>query len=284
MYWPDRLGAYQRQPLEMQGPDLDAQLKEYGAEGWDGADYGSFRVSAWRFKDVTGAYAAAFEPANQGATRVGNYLVTCQGNCPKNLAELAQSALPHVSRGSAPNLVDYLPVRNRIARSERYILGPVSLHSNAPSIPASAAAFDFGTEATLARYKASSGDVTLAVFSFPTPDIARQQAPKFQTNPSISMKRSGPLVIAALGDRAEAAKLLSQIKYAGIVEENETPPLELKPQSAARMLLAISDLAGFVLAFCALSGLLVGGGLYLARRFGYSGADGSLTTLHLNGK
>jgi hypothetical protein len=50
------------------------------------------------------------------------------------------------------------------------------------------------------------------------------------------------------------------------------------------MVLAILSLAGLLLGFCLLSGLAVGGTLRLARRFGYSAAEGSLITLHLEGK
>jgi len=71
------------------------------------------------------------------------------------------------------------------------------------------------------------------------------------------------------------------------VASNEPPPvkpLELKPQSAGQMVLAILSLAGLLLAFCLLSGLAVGGTLRIARRFGYQGAEGSMITLHLEGK
>ncbi len=50
------------------------------------------------------------------------------------------------------------------------------------------------------------------------------------------------------------------------------------------MILAIISLAGLLLAFCVLSGLAFGAMLIIARRFGYSGAEGSLITLHLSGK
>jgi len=77
------------------------------------------------------------------------------------------------------------------------------------------------------------------------------------------------------------------VNYEAIVATNERPPekpLELKPESAGKMVLAILSLAGLLLAFCLLSGLAVGGALRLARRFGYSAAEGSLITLHLEGK
>jgi hypothetical protein len=117
--------------------------------------------------------------------------------------------------------------------------------------------------------------------------MARQQLPEFQKITGATAKRTGPLVVVAVGPSAASAKLLESVNYEGVVAENEKPPekpLELKPESAGKMVLAILSLAGLLLAFCLLSGLAVGGMLRLARRFGYSGAEGSMTTLHLEGK
>jgi hypothetical protein len=282
---PDRIGSsYQLQPIEMKGPPMDAQLAEYGADGWDGGNYGNFTVTAWRFKDPTGAYAASLE---QPGTRVGNYLVECTGKCPKDLPQLLDASLPHVSHGSLPSLIDYFASKNLVPRSERYILGAVGLAANAPEIPIPAALFDFGTEAELGRYRTPGGQATLIVFSFATPSLARQQLPQFQHITGAAVKRTGPLIVVAFGPAAASAKLLDKVNYQGVVEENEKPPvkpLELKPESAGKMVLAILSLAGLLLVFCLLSGLAVGGALRLARKFGYSAAEGSLITLHLEGK
>jgi hypothetical protein len=217
-------------------------------------------------------------------SRIGNYLVLCLGDCPRDFLKLAESGLPRVSHGSVPTLEAYLPQKGRVPETERYVVGPARLEQNLPEIPASAVAFEFGAEAAIARYQFGQSSAVLALFSYPTPQMARQQAPKFQAIPGAEVKRTGSLVAVVLGPSALAPKLLSEVNYSATVSINETPPLELKPQTAAQMLLAIINLAGMVLGFCAASGLLVGGGLYLARRFGYSGAHGALTTLHLSGK
>ncbi len=288
--WPEHLGNYERNSASIAdaAPDDRARWEEYGLESIERGDYGSFKVTAWRFKDATGAYAGSLElPVS---TRVGNYVVQCQGKCPKNLPQLADASLPHVSHGSLPTLSAYFPSKNLLPRSERYILGSVGLAANAPEIPALAARFDFGTEAQLARYRTVAAPVALVVFSFPTPSMARQQLTDFQKIPNAVVKRTGPLVAVVLGPGAASpasAKLLNSVNYEGVVAENERPPdkpLELKPQSAGQMVLAILSLAGLLLGFCLLSGLAVGGTLRIARRFGYSGAEGSMITLHLEGK
>ncbi len=169
-------------------------------------------------------------------------------------------------------------------------MGPVGLGADAPEIPARAALFDFGTEAELVRYRTLAGPISLIVFSFATPSLARQQLPEFQKIAGAAIKRTGPIIAVALGPAATAeaaAKLLENINYQGVVATNEPPPvkpLELKPETAGQMVLSILSLAGILLGFCLLSGLAVGGILRFARRFGYSAAEGSMITLHLEGK
>jgi hypothetical protein len=283
---PDKLGGESRKSADVVNPPAaeQAELNEYGLETAERAGYGPFHVTAWRFKDPTGAYAGSLLLKG---VRVGNYVVACEGKCPKNLAALADAALPNVSHASIPILSSYLPPKGLISSSERYILGTASLAAAAPEIPASALKFDFSTEGQIAKYKTPGGTTLLGVFSFATPSLARQQLPEFQKITGATAKRTGPLIAVAIGPPAAATKLLSTVSYQGVVEENEKPPdkpLELKPQTAGQMILSVMTLAGLLLAFCLLSGLAVGGTLRLARRFGYSGAEGSMITLHIEGK
>ena len=284
--WPPKLGEYQLKSASVPTAPAAGQIQvaEYGFESAEHADYGPFQVTAWRFRDTTGAYAASLQPSG---VRVGNYVVQCEGKCPRDLPQLADASLPHVSHTAIPTLSAYFPAKGLLPRTERYILGPLGLKADAPDIPTTAVNFDFGTEGQIAHYRTPAGPVTLGVFSFPLPSMARQQLPEFQKITGATAKRSGPLIAVAIGSAAASAKLLEAVNYQGIVEENEKPPekpLELKPESAGKMVLAILTLAGLLLVFCLLSGLAVGGGLRLARKFGYTAAEGSLITLHLEGK
>jgi hypothetical protein len=65
--WPEKLGQYQRQATSSVSPP---QNPEYGSEVAERADYGPFQVTAARFKDPTGAYAASLE--SPVGFRVGN--------------------------------------------------------------------------------------------------------------------------------------------------------------------------------------------------------------------
>jgi hypothetical protein len=281
--WPEHLGAYDRRSVEAS----QAAIDENGREATEQADYGKFKVSATVYKDSTGAYAAWLE-TEEKALQVGNYVIICTGNCPKNLAQLAE-ALPRVSHAPLPALGSYLPAKNLLPHSQRYILGPVGLRQNTPQIPESAVAFQFGTEGAIARYRVLRNEpkteATVAIFSYPTPQIARQQATAFQAISAVAVKRTGPLVAVVLGVPDSAAnQLLSQINYEASVTVNEPMPLILRPETAAQMLLSIITLAGIVLGFCLASGLIFGGLRLLARRFGYADAGTSMTTLHLSDK
>lgn len=287
--WPEQLGKYQRQSVKgssgINAGDLRTEWDEYGEDAIEQADYGTFKATAFKFKDTTGAYAASLEPAGRVTSRIGNYLVMCTGNCPKEFLKMAEAALPNVSGAPLPNLADYLPAKGKIAASERYVVGPQRLRENFPQIPESAVAFQYGTEGALARYRIGKNEATLAIFSYPTPGIARQQLSGFEKIPNAVAKRTGPLVAVVLGaDPAAAGDLLSQLNYQASITINEPAPLVLTPQSTAQMILAIITLAGIVLGFCLVSGLLFGGVRVVARRFGYTGADTPLTTLHLSDK
>src|ERR1700722_3916070 len=202
--WPVQVGTFQRKSAAT--VDTSPRLAEDGLEATESANYGAFRVTAWRYKDTTGAYAASLQ---QGGVRVGNYLVQCEGKCPKDFAKLADASLPHVSHAAIPTLDTYLPSKGLLPRSERYILGPAGLKTDASEIPDSAVNFDFGTEGEIARYQTPAGAVTLAVFSFPLPSMARQQLPEFQKIAGAAAKRTGPLIAVAIGASPARDQLLT---------------------------------------------------------------------------
>lgn len=285
--WPDKLGPYERKSAtelsDQSAPD------EYGRDAAEEADYGAFKVTAVRYKDTTGAFAASLETHDR-PLRAGNYLISCSGKCPKNLAELAES-LPRILHTPVSQLPDYLPLKGMVSGSERYIMGSVGLHNDLPQVSESAVNLQFGAEGAVARYRLGKDEATLAIFSYPTLEMARQQAPAYEKIPGIFVKRTGSLVALvapATGGRAvgpaDAQKLLGQINYQASFSWNEDPPLVVKPETAAQMVLGIITLAGIVLGFCLASGLAFGLVRMIARKFGYSSAGESLTTLSLSGK
>ncbi len=55
----------------------------------------------------------------------------------------------------------------------------------------------------------------MAIFNYPTPQIAMQQVPDFEKLPGAMAKRSGPLVAVVLSpaDPDFAERLLAQVRY-----------------------------------------------------------------------
>ena len=117
--------------------------------------------------------------------------------------------------GRCPRLIDYLPSQDLVPNSERYVEGPAALQKFYPGISPSTAAFHLSAEAQIGEFQAPGGDLKLAIFSYPTPQIARLQTAQFQQISGAMVKRSGPLVAVILSppnpDAAE--KLLSLIRY-----------------------------------------------------------------------
>ena len=274
--WKDR-------PAKSVSVSVDqAVWKEYGFEEAAAASFGRYRVAAYRFDDTTGSFAAS---QWLGGLNAGNYVLVCSGKCPKT-AELQKmtSHLADFSGRPGPSLQYHLP-KNPVPRSERYILGPASLAKFAPGFRAEDAAFQFSTEGEVAKYHAVGSELTLALFSFPTPQMARQQAVAFQKMPGAKVKRTGPLVavIPAPSDLPEAARLLDQVKYQASVTIDEAPrPGPKQSQNVGAMILSIFMLAGIILVFCLLAGLAYGGLRILRRRFGKENADEGMILLHLS--
>ena len=260
-------------------PGNPAVWKELGLKSAEQADFGSHRVIAYEMQDVTGARAAADW---LHAVSLGRFVLTCTGECPAKSDDLLRF-LPDTKGGSAPTLPGYLPRRDWVAGTERYILGPAGLAEFAPGIPESTVGFQFSPEADLMRYRTPSGEATLAVFSYPTPQIARQQAEGFRKLTGAFVKRSGPLVAIATGiaDKNAAWGLLNQVNYEVQVTMNEQSK-HAQAKSIANMVLSIFALAGVLIVFCLVSGLVFAGGRVALQHYGILNADQGMTTLHLS--
>jgi hypothetical protein len=253
-------------------------------KGAEQANFGSHRVIAYEMQDVTGAVAAVdwLRSADPKAVAVGRFVLSCTGKCLAHPKDYLKN-LPDTAGGSAPTLPGYLPRQDFIAGTERYILGPAGLAEFAPGVPAGVVGFQFSPEADLIRYRTLAGEATLAVFSYPTPQIARQQANGFRKLGGAFVKRSGPLVAITTGiaDKNTAWGLLNQVNYEIQVTMNEQSK-HVQAKSIANMVLSIFALAGILIVFCLMSGLVFAGGRVALTRFGIIGAHEVMTSLHLS--
>ncbi len=287
--WPEQLGPFTRGAARPAPVTQAGVWQEYGLLESEAADYtgpsGRFTGSAWRFRDPTGAMAA-FEwqrPAGSTPSAVGplavetpstllvafhNYLLGFGGWKPDGdaLAPLLET-LPLVDQSALPTLPGYMPAANRVANSERYVLGPASLALVEKRIPPSVAAFHLGTEGRFARFSAKGGDLTLGIFSYPTPNLAREREAAFGELPGAVVKRTGPLVAVILSpsDPDEAQRLLARVQYQATITWSERMPTGR--DNVANLILNVLLLAGVLLLFCLAAGLALGGVRLIARRY-----------------
>ncbi len=223
------------------------------------------------------------------AIALGNHLLILDGYIPTadELANVFRS-LPFQQSGPLPTLPDHLPATNLIANSERYVSGPASLQLFSPEISSTTAAFHLGTEGQLATYKTASGEpLRMEIFTFPTPDSARERAADLQKTPNSIVKRTGPLVAVVLNprDTNAAESLLSLVRFQAVItgqDRADHPPT--KKDNWGNFMVNIFILIGIVLAFCLISGALFGGLRHLFRRGGDSSEGEQLITLHLDNR
>ncbi len=302
---PDRLAGAMKSDVKAVEPPDPALFEEYGFDAAEQGKFGPTTLIAWRFRDSTGAMAAyqfmrpaAAKPLksalNQAASRTaggaifeyGNYVIEVKGKVPEDddiapvylaLAKVQQSPLPVVST--------YLPPEGLIPNSERYITGPVALQKFDPKVPPSVAAFRLSAEAQYGRYRTKNGEMSLAIFNYPTPGIARERVEDFGKLPGILAKRSGSLVavLTEVADPDQAERLLAKVNYNASLTVNEKAPNH-EVRSFGQTVLNYIMLSGVIMLFCLFSGLLFAGIRMLARRLGPKDEDGAMITLHLEGK
>jgi hypothetical protein len=305
--WPEALGEYIRQsiaPIGIQDRDI---WQEYGLEAAERADYaaasgGSFSGWAWRLGDSTAGLAvfqwlstatgktvdyatfSAWETGNSTLLAVGNYVIRFDGGRPEeDVFYEFYANLPRLERAPLPVLPSYLPPGGLIPDSKRYILGPASLDKFVAGIPPAMAAFSLGAEAQFARYRMPSGEVRLAIFNYPTPQMARVKVEEFRTITGAVAKRTGSLVAVALPpvDPNDAERLLAQINYHATITWNEKLPGQ--KEGLADLLIAIFKLIGLMIAFTIVAGFGFAA-LRMAKRrlLGEPDSEEAMLTLHLD--
>ena len=306
--WPDTLGDFHRASTQSFNPTADQAIwDEYGLREGETAHYEGdgqkFTATAWRFQDPTGAMGAfdwqragdskpsglaklAAETSTGSILVHGNYLLRFEDYHPAAafLTTLI-GGLKQVDRSALPTLMNYLPSQDLVSNSERYVEGPAALQKFDPGIPPSTAAFHLSAEAQVGSFRgALSGpgsELKLAIFSYPTPQIAMQQTTQFQQIAGAMVKRSGPLVAVILSppnpDAAE--KLLSLIRYQAEITLDQR--VNTRRDNIGDLVINAFVLIGILLCFTLVSGLAFGGVRAFLRRGGRGEAADAMIVLHL---
>jgi hypothetical protein len=279
-------------------------LKEYGFNEMETATYvredgRKLAIKAARFDDTSGAFGAYtfyYQPemnreqiGDQGASfnqRIlfyrGNILVDAVFDrvTAMSAAELRELAglLPRPLGNSAslPPLLAYMPRRDYIANTEKYIEGPLALAQASAPIDAHLVDFSKGTEVVLGKYKVAGGEAILMVISYPTPQIAADHmkvidASQMNTaqQPGVASivdvgrfydKRSGPLLAVASGSitQAEARSLLSSVSYDADVTWNQNTFFD-KKNNIGNLVVNVILLCGILVGLMLVAGIAFGG-------------------------
>jgi hypothetical protein len=308
---PEAVGPFHKTGSKVPALENRAVWDEYGLKDSEEATYENagqtLRVIAYRMQDTTAGLAAfqwqrpagaqpnpklaeltrlAASTATGEIVALGNHLLILDGYhpTPDEIANVFRS-LPKQESGPLPTLPDHLPEASLIPGSERYITGPASLALFDPEVSPSNAAFHLGTEVQSGLYRvASGGELKLAIFSFPTPEAARERTTILGKAPNSIVKRSGPLVAVVFNpaDANAAEKLLARVRYEASITTGEKPPS--RKDNWGNFMVNISVLIGILLVFTVLSGLVFGGLRMLFRRGGASGDGEEMITLHLGNR
>jgi hypothetical protein len=302
--WPDQLGTFHRVSVQDVAFQSDRGIwDEYGFQEGEEVHYESpgekLTATAWRFQDPTGAMAGfqwlrlpdakpsplaklAAETSTVTLLAHGNYVLKFVGYHPAApfLTTLIEG-LKQVDNSALPSLMGYLPSQDLLPNSERYVEGPAALQKFDPGIPPSIAAFHLSAEAQIGSFRAPGGDLKLAIFSYPTPQIARQQTARFQQIAGAVVKRSGPLVAVILSppnpDAAE--KLLSLIRYQADITLDER--VNTRRDNIGNLVINAFVLIGILLCFALVGGLAFGSVRAFLRRGGRGEAADAMIVLHL---
>ncbi|HEV2469972.1 MAG TPA: DUF6599 family protein [Candidatus Sulfotelmatobacter sp.] len=292
-------------------PSSAAVLREYGFTDFASATYTrddgrTLKIRAARFADASGAFGAYtfyLQPdmtreqiGDQGAS-LGNRVLFYRGYILTDaqfsqetamsgaeLRELAGSLpRPPGSSGNLPSFIQFLPRRDYIPNTQKYVMGPLAL--SAISAPVSAGSVDFGSsaEVSLAQYNTPSGPATLTLISYPTPQLAADHLRKIDAAHQIAQpqngistvsgsgtffdKRTGPIVAIATGgiSDSDAKALLGMVNYEATVTWN-TPTGNKDVHDLTMLILNVVVLCAILGGLAIIAGVAFGGFRILMKR------------------
>jgi hypothetical protein len=288
-------------------------LQEYrfidlGSATYTRDDGRTLKIRAARFADASGAFGAYTfylrpdmnkeQIGDQGCSvgdRVlfyrGHVLVDAQFSkeTPMSGAELRELAgmlpKPGGNAGNLPSFVQFFPTRNYVTNTQKYVMGPLALAAVASPVSTDLVDFAASAEASLARYQTPSGEATLMLISYPTPQLAAEHLRRIdaahhvanQNSSGISEivgsgtffdKRTGPIVAIASGgiSDSDAKALLGRVNYEANVTWN-TPSDNTEVRQLYSLVLNIVVLCAILGGLAIIAGVAFGGVRIMVKRF-----------------
>lgn len=267
-------------------------------------------IRAMRFADASGAYSAytfyrisgmAPEDIGKGGAANGDRVLFWNGATLVDakfdhltamsaaaLRDLAEK-LPMVggAAGVPPPLPGFLPRTDLEPTHTRYALGPEAYTRSGGVLPAALIDFSKSPEVLSGCFNLRSGEGTLTIIEYPTPQIAAQreraiaaylkagnqpqqpftEALQNSNVQALATRRSGLLVAVTSGgfDAADAHKLLDKVNYEASVTWNNPAGYVSEPTKAARLLVSVVTFCLIACGATFLLGIFLGGGRALYR-------------------
>lgn len=268
----------------------------------------TLKIRAARFTDASGAFGAYTfylrpdmnkeQIGDQGSSigdRVlfyrGHVLVDAQFSkeTPMSGAELRELAgmlpKPGGNSGNLPSFIQFFPTRNYMTNTQKYVMGPLALGQIDSPVATNLVDFGESAEASLARYQTPSGEATLMLISFPTPQLAAENLRRIEAAHQLASqngsgiseiagsgtffdKRTGPIVAIASGgiSDSDAKALLGQVNYEANVTWN-TPSDNTEVRQLYSLILNIVVLCAILAGLAIIAGVAFGGVRILVKRF-----------------
>jgi hypothetical protein len=281
-----------------------AARQEYGLlaseEGTYSLGKDTLQVTLYRMKDPSGAYglysylrspdmahAALTDHSVMSRERAlvltGNLVLDIHGSdLVKNrndLSALVSAISSKAEQGPLPTLTEHLPTKGFIDRTDKYILGPVTLNQFFPVSQNDWLGFSTGAEAEVAKYRVDGRELNLLIADFPTPQTAQKKLTELQQDYHVNAaaagangspvfaRRSITLLAIVFGARteAEADKLLDQVQSGAEVTWNE-PTFQFKEPPLTTMIVGAIIGTGIICCFALISGIAFGGFRIVVKR------------------
>jgi hypothetical protein len=201
------------------------------------------------------------------------------------LRELA-GALPRPggNSGNLPTFIEFMPHRGYVRNTQKYVMGPAALAAQAPPVAADLVDFSASSEVSLARYNTSSGEATLMLISYPTPQLAAEHLRRIdaarqmvQPQAGVSMvesagsffdKRTGTIIAIVTGpvSESDAKSLLGNVNWEASVTWNRATDNQ-QVRDLYTLILNIVILGGILGGLAIVAGIAFGGIRILMKRW-----------------
>lgn len=315
---PQQFGGWQMQGSPQTSTDPAAAdpanaavLKEYGFTDFASSTYTrddgrTVKIRAARFADASGAFGAytffvqpemAKEQIGDQGSSLGQRVLFYRQHVLVDAlfskesvmsgAELRELAgdlpRPSTNSGKLPSFIEFMPRQGYIPHTQKYVMGPAALAALAPPVSADLVDFSASSEVTLGRYNTASGEATLMLISYPTPQLAAEHLKRIdaahqlgqpqagissiESGSSFFDKRTGPIIAIATGpvSDSDAKSLLGMVNYEASVTWN-TPADNQQVRDLYMLILNIVILCAILAGLAIVAGVAFGGVRILVKR------------------